>query len=92
MSYISRSDQFADLKIGGDDYKDAYTYILINASNKKQEEKLVKAPISYVYLTGDWANSISQKYASSLFYNIFVVTVFQLFLLAVFVLNSSAAR
>lgn len=35
-------EKFADLKIGGNDFKDAYTYILINASNKKNEEKFYK--------------------------------------------------
>ena len=49
-------EKFADLKIGGNDYKDAYTYILINASNKKQEEKFYKylAIAKEVYPGGDW--------------------------------------
>jgi tetratricopeptide (TPR) repeat protein len=49
-------EKFADLKIGGNDYKDAYTYILINASNKKNEEKFYKYLniAKEVYPGGDW--------------------------------------
>lgn len=49
-------EKFADLKIGGNDFKDAYTYILINASNKKNEEKFYKylAIAKELYPAGEW--------------------------------------
>ena len=35
-------EKFADLKIGGADYKDAYTYILVHAANIKDADKFYK--------------------------------------------------
>ncbi len=49
-------EKFADLKIVGDDYKDAYVYILVYASNTKNKEKFFKylAIAKEVYPKGDW--------------------------------------
>lgn len=49
-------EKFADLKIGGKDYQDAYTYILVHASNTKNSEKFYKYLnlAKEVYTDGDW--------------------------------------
>jgi hypothetical protein len=49
-------EKFADLKIGGADYKDAYTYILVHAANIKDADKFYKyiTIAKEVYPDGDW--------------------------------------
>jgi hypothetical protein len=49
-------EKFADLKIGGKDFQDAYTYILVHASNIKNSEKFYKYLniAKELYPDGDW--------------------------------------
>jgi predicted aspartyl protease len=49
-------EKFANLKIGGADYKDAYTYILVHAANIKDADKFYKYIniAKEVYPDGDW--------------------------------------